>query len=58
MTVPPATAWPAACRFHPRCSQVMDRCLEELPSLTDTGQGHLARCWLADEQPPKGEEDL
>ncbi len=55
-TVPPATAWPAACRFHPRCSQVMDRCLEELPSLTDTGQGHMARCWLADEQPPNSEE--
>jgi len=49
--VPPATAWPAACRFHPRCPQLMDRCSADPPTLTQTSEDHLARCWLLSECP-------
>jgi len=48
-TVPPATAWPSACRFHPRCPHVMDRCRAEMPGLAGVGRDHLARCWLTEE---------
>ncbi len=47
--VPPATAWPAACRFHPRCSSAWERCGLESPSLLDVSGGHQARCWLVEE---------
>jgi oligopeptide/dipeptide ABC transporter ATP-binding protein len=55
--VPPATAWPAACRFHPRCRQVMERCRSEAPPLTEAGPSHLARCWLVDEDALSSEAD-
>jgi len=44
-TVPPATAWPDGCRFHPRCARVWQRCGTE-PPLLDLGPGRAARCWL------------
>ena len=44
--VPPATEWPAACRFHPRCPYAWDRCRSEMPPLLDAGSGQSARCWL------------
>jgi oligopeptide/dipeptide ABC transporter ATP-binding protein len=44
-TVPPATAWPDGCRFHPRCARVWPRCGTE-PPLLDVGPGRAARCWL------------
>ncbi|HEY2825487.1 MAG TPA: ABC transporter ATP-binding protein, partial [Gemmatimonadales bacterium] len=47
-SVPPATAWPQGCRFHPRCRQAWDRCGTDQPALTSTG-GAFARCWLIDE---------
>ncbi len=47
--VPPATAWPSACRFHPRCSFAWERCSGETPPLLDVGNAHLAKCWLVDE---------
>jgi oligopeptide/dipeptide ABC transporter ATP-binding protein len=31
--VPEATAWPPACRFHPRCGEVVPRCREAEPGL-------------------------
>ena len=43
--VPPATAWPAGCRFHPRCSKAWERCQTE-PALLNAGPGRIARCWL------------
>lgn len=46
--VPPATAWPQACRFHPRCKFVSDRCRTNEPPLLDVGDGRKARCWLAE----------
>jgi peptide/nickel transport system ATP-binding protein len=48
--VPPATAWPAGCRFHPRCPFAFDRCRGDPPPLLACGAGRRARCWLvADE---------
>ncbi|HEX9283263.1 MAG TPA: ABC transporter ATP-binding protein [Gemmatimonadales bacterium] len=51
--VPAATAWPAGCRFHPRCPYAWDRCRQEEPPLLDAGGGepgtHTVRCWLLTE---------
>jgi len=44
-SVPPATAWPAGCRFRPRCARAFDRCAAE-PPLVQTGAAREARCWL------------
>lgn len=41
----PATNYPPGCRFHPRCSQVMDRCRTEVPPLVQSGASRVA-CWL------------
>lgn len=46
--VPPATDWPEACRFHPRCSHAWELCRSKEPVLEDIGQHHMARCWLTD----------
>lgn len=48
-TVPPATQWPPACRFHDRCEFAWDRCTSEPPPLYAVGGGHSSRCHLADE---------
>jgi peptide/nickel transport system ATP-binding protein len=46
-SVPPATAWPTGCRFHPRCPYAWEKCRTEEPPLLETGTaGHTARCWL------------
>ena len=47
--VPPATTWPAGCRFHPRCPFAWDKCRAEAPPLLDVAPGHRARCWLVTE---------
>ncbi|HEY2805404.1 MAG TPA: ABC transporter ATP-binding protein [Gemmatimonadales bacterium] len=47
--VPPATAWPSGCRFHPRCPYAWDKCRTEMPPLLDAGPGQKARCWLVEE---------
>ncbi len=47
--VPAATAWPAGCRFHPRCPYAWERCRTEEPPLFDVAPGHAARCWLVAE---------
>jgi oligopeptide/dipeptide ABC transporter ATP-binding protein len=51
-SVPPATAWPPGCRFHPRCPHAWDRCVQNEPGLLAAGPGHTSRCWLI-EQPEK-----
>jgi oligopeptide/dipeptide ABC transporter ATP-binding protein len=49
-SVPAATAWPAGCRFHPRCPFAWEKCRTEEPPLLDTEiAGHTARCWLVAE---------
>jgi oligopeptide/dipeptide ABC transporter ATP-binding protein len=48
-SVPPAFAWPAGCRFHPRCAHAWDRCTREEPDVLQTGSAHTSRCWLVTE---------
>src|SRR5256886_16215493 len=47
--VPAATAWPAGCRFHPRCPYAWDRCTVEEPPLLDAAGSeagnHTVRWW-------------
>ena len=45
-TVPPPVAWPAGCRFRPRCPFAFDKCVELPPPLA-VEPGHTMRCWLA-----------
>jgi oligopeptide/dipeptide ABC transporter ATP-binding protein len=52
--VPPATAWPAGCRFHPRCAFAFDRCRVENPPLLETGVERSARCWLVENDAYRG----
>jgi peptide/nickel transport system ATP-binding protein len=47
--VPPATAWPAGCRFHDRCPFAWERCVAEAPPLYAIEGGHRSRCHLAQE---------
>jgi oligopeptide/dipeptide ABC transporter ATP-binding protein len=37
---------PSGCRFHPRCSQVMERCRYEEPVFEQVGPKHSTMCWL------------
>ena len=46
-SVPPATAWPSGCRFHPRCAQVLDRCATDPPEVFAAPPGQHTRCWLS-----------
>ena len=43
-TVPPPTAFPSGCAFHPRCAHVVDRCRSEVPRLEPAGEAHQVRC--------------
>jgi len=47
-TVPPPTAWPAGCRFHPRCPAAVPRCATDDPPALPVGPHHQMRCWLAE----------
>jgi len=42
--VPPLTDPPAGCRFHPRCSYVLDACRTVQPPTVNTGPGHAVAC--------------
>jgi oligopeptide/dipeptide ABC transporter ATP-binding protein len=44
--VPSPIAPPSGCHFHPRCPDVMERCLQESPELRDVGGSYLVSCWL------------
>jgi peptide/nickel transport system ATP-binding protein len=47
-TVPAPTAWPAGCRFHPRCPSSLPRCATDDPPALAVSDGHRMRCWLAE----------
>jgi oligopeptide/dipeptide ABC transporter ATP-binding protein len=47
--VPAASAWPAGCRFHPRCPHAWAKCAVDEPPLLESGPAHSARCWLIQE---------
>jgi peptide/nickel transport system ATP-binding protein len=40
---------PTGCRFHPRCSYVMERCRVETPVLQEVAPTHRAACFLIDQ---------
>ena len=46
-SVPDPTAFPAGCRFHPRCPFVVEKCLREVPPLMEVSKDHYAACWRA-----------
>ncbi len=48
-TTPPATRFPAGCRFNPRCPDAVERCRVETPPLETSADGRKVRCWRADE---------
>lgn len=45
--VPPPGAWPAGCRFHPRCPVRQADCEATPPGLTELPGGRQARCLYA-----------
>jgi len=45
-TIPNALSYPRGCKFHPRCSKVMDICREIEPELTGYNGNHFVRCHL------------
>ncbi len=47
--VPNPARFPAACRFHPRCPCVQDRCRTQDPPVVTLDGNHLSRCWRAEE---------
>jgi peptide/nickel transport system ATP-binding protein len=40
---------PPACRFHPRCPLMTDRCKQHEPPLDEVSAGHATACWHHDE---------
>jgi peptide/nickel transport system ATP-binding protein/oligopeptide transport system ATP-binding protein len=42
--VPPPTAFPSGCAFHPRCPFAEERCTREEPVLEPAAEGHTVRC--------------
>ena len=44
--VPLPDAWPPACRFHPRCPEVLPRCSVDTPPVVPLAPGESSRCWL------------
>ena len=49
-TVPPLTAMPAGCRFHPRCPHAFDKCASVPPVWVDVEGDHRMRCWLPEKK--------
>ena len=43
----------SGCRFYPRCTKRMDRCLEQMPPLYVMQEDHYASCFLYDDMPVK-----
>ena len=44
--VPSAINPPSGCRFHTRCSQVMEKCSKEEPCITNCDENHSLSCFL------------
>ena len=54
MTIPGAppnlAALPSGCSFAPRCAYALPQCGETMPAAVICGDGHVARCWRAEER--------
>lgn len=48
--VPPPGAYPAGCRFHPRCSVALPHCSTRAASLSSPEVCRQVRCWLHDKE--------
>lgn len=48
--VPDLANLPGGCIFRDRCDQAMPRCVTDVPALERLGEGHLAACWLNQEE--------
>jgi oligopeptide/dipeptide ABC transporter ATP-binding protein len=46
--VPNLVRPPSACRFHPRCPYVFNRCKIEEPKAFDLGDERFSKCWLSE----------
>jgi peptide/nickel transport system ATP-binding protein len=46
--IPDPARPPSGCRFHPRCPFAFERCLAEVPVLTEIVSGRRVACWLHD----------
>ena len=46
--MPDPTNLPTGCKFCTRCQYATDRCREEHPEMIDLGNGHLVRCFRAE----------
>ncbi|MBI4958932.1 MAG: ABC transporter ATP-binding protein [Desulfovibrio sp.] len=44
--VPPLTALPAGCHFHPRCPHAFEQCKSDIPPVFRPEPGREVRCWL------------
>lgn len=44
--VPPGGSWAHHCRFAARCGEATEKCLRDVPALTEVAPGHLCRCFL------------
>lgn len=44
--IPNPANLPRGCKFHPRCSFVIDRCRKEQPPASEITSGHTVCCWL------------
>jgi oligopeptide/dipeptide ABC transporter ATP-binding protein len=51
-TVPQPGAWPAGCRFHPRCPQRQADCDRAMPPLISAAQVRKVRCPYWELTPP------
>ena len=54
--MPDPTNLPTGCKFCTRCQHATDRCREEHPEMIDVGNGHLVRCFRADNTNAGGEQ--
>lgn len=50
--VPQPYAWPAGCRFHPRCGLRIDACTSQVPPWRAGGPHHEAKCWVVEGRAP------
>ena len=43
--VPSPLKMPTGCPFRTRCKYATEKCGQEMPQLTDRGNGHMVACW-------------
>ena len=43
--VPSPLNMPSGCPFRTRCQYATEQCAQEMPQLTDRGNGHMVACW-------------